>query len=176
MDKKITLEDLIIEMMPFADKLKEFCKKYPSFKKALKIIYTERFITLQAIGTSYSPNYPEDEVIGIYVYDYGLKTPIFKQDFIVNIKGKGENFVLYTGLGLIVDGKLVKHVNEFNNTYGKGGFYKDAHHPKYEDFTGELKERADRAIKLGNKRIKYGNPPITDEKVQEIYQKFKKLK
>jgi len=176
MNTNISLEDLIIEMMPFADKLKAFCSKYPNFKNALKIIYTERFITLQAISTSYSPNYPNDEVIGIYVYDYGLKHPIFKQDFIVNKNGTGNQFVVYTGLGSVVDGKQIKHINEFINTYGKGGHYKDAHHPKYADFTGELKYRADRAIKIGEERIKKGNPPITNEKVQEVYRQYIDLK
>ena len=171
----ITLEELVIEMMPFSNPLKEFCKKNPKFGKALKIIYIDRFIALQAVGTSYSPNYPEDQVIGIYVYDYGLKRPIFKQDFIINKGGQNNEFVLYTGLSSAVDNKHVKHINEFLTTYGKGGYYLNAHRPKFEEFSGELKERAIMAINLANKRKKDGYIKITPEFAEEIYKKLKSL-
>lgn len=169
------VEELIIEMMPFARELKKFCKKNPKFGKALKIIYIDRFIALQAVGTSGSPNYPNDEVIGFYVYDYGLKNPQFKQDFIVNKGGQNKTFVLYTGLSEVVDGKYVKHINEFLNTYGKGGYYKNAHRPKFEEFSEKLKERALKAIELGNKRKKDGYVKITNEHAKEIYRKLRAL-
>lgn len=171
----ITPEELIIEMMPFPRELKEFCKITPVFGKALKIIYFDRFITLQAVATSYSPNFPEDEVIGIYIYDYSLKNPRFKQDFIVNKKGQKKEFVLYTGLSSAVNNKQVKHINEFLATYGKDGYYKGTHHPKFEEFSGVLKERALRAIALGDKRKKEGFVKITMEQAQEIYKKLQKL-
>ncbi|MDO8618337.1 MAG: hypothetical protein Q7R49_00145 [Candidatus Daviesbacteria bacterium] len=171
----ITPEELIIEMMPFPRELKEFCKTHPDFGKALKIIYFDRFITLQAVGTSYSPNFPEDEVIGIYVYDYGLKDPKFKQDFIINKGGQKKEFILFTGLSSVVDNKQIRHINEFLSTYGKGGYYKDAHHPKFEEFSEELKERAVKAIALGDKRKKEGFVKITMEQAQEIYKKLQKL-
>lgn len=171
----ITPEELIIEMMPFPQELKEFCKTHPEFGNALKIIYFDRFITLQAVGTSYSPNFPDDEVIGIYVYDYGLKNPKFKQDFIINKGGRKKEFVLYTGLSSVVDNKQVKHINEFLATYGKGGYYVDAHHPKFEEFSGVLKERALSAIALADKRKKDGFVKITAEQAQEIYEKLQKL-
>src|SRR3989338_6890658 len=129
----ITPDELIIEMMPFAYELKVFCKSNPSFQKALKIIYFDRFITLQVITTSYSPNFPNDEVIGIYVYDYGLKKPQFKQDFIVNKEGKKKEFILFTGLSNVVDNKYVRHINDFLATYGKGGYFVNAHRPKFEE-------------------------------------------
>lgn len=44
----ITPEELIIEMMPFPREFKEFCKIHQDFGKSLKIIYFDRFITLQA--------------------------------------------------------------------------------------------------------------------------------
>jgi hypothetical protein len=72
-------------MMPFSDSLIEWCMKHPEFHSGLKLIYSERFISLGAMVTSYSPYRPNDEVIGVYTYDYKRKNPIFKQDFIVNI-------------------------------------------------------------------------------------------
>ncbi len=172
----ITPEELIIEMMPFSDELREFCKVNPDFAKALKIIYFDRFIALQAVGTSYSPNYPNDEVIGIYVYDYGLKTPKFKQDFIVNKEGLKKDFVLYTGLSSATNGKNVKHINEFLATYGKGGYYKDAHWPRFEEFTDQLKERADKAVELAERRKMSGFSKPTQEQVEEIYKKLKAMR
>lgn len=171
----ITPEELIIEMMPFPRELKEFCKTHPDFGKALKIIYFDRFITLQAVGTSYSPNFPQDEVIGIYVYDYGLKIPRFKQDFIININGQKKEFILYTGLSSVVDNKYVKYINDFFATYGKGGYYQGAHHPKFEEFSEELKERALRVITLAARRKKEGFVKITMEQTQAIYEKLLKL-
>jgi len=171
----ITPEDLIIEMMPFSKGLKKFCIKNPEFSKALKIIYFARFIALQAVITSYSPNYPEDEVIGIFIYDYGIKNPQFKQDFIVNKGKKDSDFVLYTGLSEVVNNTTVKHINEFLATYGKGGYYKNTHRPKLEHFPPELKERALWAIKLAEKRKKDGFVEITPEFAQEIYDRLKEL-
>lgn len=172
----ITPEDLIIEMMPFPQELKEFCKTHPDFGNALKIIYFDRFITLQAVGTSCSPNFPEDEVIGIYVYDYGLKNPQFKQDFIVNKGRQKREFVLYTGLSSVVDNKYIKHINDFMSTYGKGGYYQGAHRPKFEEFSGKLKERALKAIALADRRKREGFVKITMEQAQEIYKKLHKIK
>lgn len=176
MKNKVTLEELVIEMMPFPEELREFCKRNPTFKKALKIIYIDRFIALQAVGTSYSPNYPKDEVIGIYVYDYGLKNPLFKQDFIVNKNEDKKEFVLYTGFPDVIDNIHIKHINEFLATYGEGGYYKNAHRPKFEDFSVELKERALKAIDLANRRKIGGYPKPTIKQVENVYRKFKKLR
>jgi hypothetical protein len=171
----ITLEELIIEMMPFSQELKVFCKNNSDFRKALKIIYIDRFITLHAVGTSYSPNFPDDEVVGIYVYDFGIKDPKFKQDFIINKGGLKKEFVLYTGFSSVVNNKNIKHINEFLATYGKGGYYKNAHRPKFEEFSNELKEIALKAIKLANERKKNGFVKITPEHVEKIYKKLKAL-
>jgi len=170
------IEELIIEMMPFSQGLKQFCKKNPSFAKALKIIYHDRFIALLAVGTSGSPNYPDDEVIGIYVYDYKLKNPRFKQDFIVNKGGESKEFILYTGLSSVVDNKYIRHINEFLSTYGKGGYYKNAHRPELSEFSGKLKERALKAIDLANRLKKSGDRNISPEHVDEIYKKLMELR
>ncbi len=110
----MTTEQLIISMQPFSNELKSWCASHPEFLKALKIIYPHRFLTLQALVTSYSPNYPDDEVIGIYIYDFSTKIPKFKQDFIVN-KGKTNNkFILYTRYS--PQSKFIKYINEFFET------------------------------------------------------------
>lgn len=138
-------------MMPFSRELINWCKIHPEFQSALKIIYSERFLTLGAIVTSYSPNYPTDEVIGIYTYDYIRKHPIFKQDFIVN-KGKLDNeFVLFTRNPKCGSTKYVKDINVFYATYGKDGYYINSHHLTLEQLPAELRERGNRTIALANK-------------------------
>ncbi len=94
----------------------------------------------------------------------------------MNKGGKKKEFVLYTGFSDVIDNKLVKHVNEFLSTYGKGGYYKNAHRPKFEEFTDELKERALKAIDLGNKRKKYGYTQPTMEHIKEIGDKVQMLR
>lgn len=167
-----TAEELIIEMMPFSEEIKRYCKKYPSFFNALKVINFNRFITLQVVMITHSPNYPQDEVIGVYVYDYMSKTPRFKQDFIVNVGGKGEEFVLYTGLSSAVDGKRVKHINDFFEKYGKNGYYENTHWQDLEQLPEQFRERAKKAIALGEKRKIAGNPNIPQERIEEIIKKW----
>ena len=167
-----TIEEVIIEMMPFPKTLKDYCKLNPDFSRGLKIIYYDKFIALQAVSTSYSPNFPNDEVIGIYVYDYGKKLPKFKQDFIVNIGGNHQKYILYTSYKPVINGLTIKHINEFMETYGKGGFYKNSHWPKIEDFNDQLKERALRAIKLAERRATYKNEAIPQDWIDKIYREL----
>jgi len=151
MTTKVTFEELILELMPFSRQLLNWCKLHPEFQNALKVIYSERFISLGAIVTSYSPNYPNDEVIGIYAYDYKLKSPLFKQDFIVN-KGKlDREFVLYTRNSTGNSTKYVKDINDFYATYGNGGFYLNSHHLTLDQLPQELRERGESAIRLAQK-------------------------
>lgn len=151
MSDSISLEDLIIQMMPFASELVEWCKTHPEFQSALKPIYAGKFVSLGAIVTSYSPNFPKDEVIGIYVYDYSRKNPLFKQDFIVNKDKVYKEFVLYTRVQDGKSSKYVKDINEFYTTYGNGGYYINSHHLSLEQLPVELQERGQQAIKLANK-------------------------
>lgn len=166
------VEELILNKMPFASEIIDYCKTYPDFRKALKIIYYKRFICLQAIVTSYSPNFPNDEVIGIFVYDYSLKNQIFKQDFLVNKNKSYDNFVLYTGYGKSVNGKNVRHINEFLQTYGEGGYYEGSHHIEFNDLPDLIKPRAKKAIKIADSRLKYGNPKINIDQAEDISKKF----
>lgn len=176
MNKKITFEELIVEMMPFSEELVNWCKAYPEFLVALKVIYSDRFISLGAIVTSYSPNYPEDEVIGIYTYDYKRKTPIFKQDFIVN-KGKlNKEFILFTRNSKNGSSKYVKDINEFYATYGKGGFYINSHHLSLEQLPEEIRERGLEAINLANKLIGGIKIKPSQKHIDKIYGELKSVK
>lgn len=88
----VSLEDVLLETLPFADALLEWCKVHPKFKEALKVIYSNRFLHLGAVITSHPKIHSDDEVIGVVSYDYQLSKPIFKQDFIVNIDKKYKEF------------------------------------------------------------------------------------
>lgn len=170
-----SLADTIIEFMPFSEEIKAFCNKNPEFKEALKVIYVERFITLGALAVSHPSIAPEDKVIGIYVYDYQIKNPIFKQDFIVDVGGTGKEFVLYTGGTPSGGQKRVKHIKEFFSKYGVNGEYKDTHWQLIDQLPTEIQERAQRAIALAEKRIAAGNPPIPQELIEQTYRKYKTL-
>lgn len=176
MNKDITLEEVIIEMMPFSEELIDWFKMYPEFLAALKNVYADRFISLGAIVTYYSPNYPGDEVIGIYTYDYQRKNPIFKQDFIVN-KGKLNNeFILFTRNSKGGSSKFVKDINEFFATYGNGGFYVNSHHLSFEELPDQLKERGEAAIKLAETMKGANLKKIPQEHIERIYGQIKAVK
>lgn len=175
MKKNITVEELIVEMMPFSKELVIWCKTHPEFLAALKNIYSDKFISLGAIVTSYSPNFPTDEVIGIYTYDYRRKTPIFKQDFIVN-KGKlNQEFTLFTR-SKAGSSKYVKDINDFFRTYGKGGFYANSHHLKLDDLPNEIRERGLEAMKLAGKMKGATLGKIPQEHIDKIYKQVKRAK
>lgn len=150
----ISREEAIIETMPFSKELVEWCKNHPDFSKALKIIYPEKFLTLGAIVTSHSPHKPEDEVIGIYTYAYRMKSPIFKQDFVINVGGLQKQFILYTKYPS--KSKIVKDISDFYKTYGRNGNYLNTHHLSFDDLPDKVKWAGERAINLANKILKYG--------------------
>jgi len=175
MKKNITIEELIVEMMPFSEELVVWCRSHPEFLSALKNIYSDKFISLGAIVTSYSPNCPTDEVIGIYTYDYQRKTPIFKQDFVVN-KGKlNQEFTLFTR-SKAGSSKYVKDINDFFRTYGKGGFYANSHHLKLEDLPNEIKGRGMEAIKLAEKMKGASLGKISQKHIDNIYKEVRLVK
>lgn len=153
---KVTFEELVLEMMPFSRQILSWCKEHPEFQKALKIIYSDRFISLGAVVISCSPNYPDDEVIGIYSYDYKIKNPKFKQDFIVNKGRLNREFVLYTRNPGGQSSKYVKDINDFYGTYGRGGFYYNSHHLTLAQLPEEIRDRGKRAIKLAEKIQRMG--------------------
>lgn len=145
------LDEILIEVQPFSDGLKQWCKDRPDFTKALKIIYPDKFITLGMVVVSYTPHYPDDQVIGFYTYHYSLKVPKFKQDFIVNLGKQDNNFVLYTRQKLVPTNRYIKDINEFFAKYGQDGNYLRAHHVAIEDIPDEGKPRAAQAKALGDR-------------------------
>lgn len=164
----ITLEDVILEMQPFSDELKVWCRKHPEFFAGLKCLNYKRFVTFQAIYTSHPNKKPEDEVIGMIVVDYTTTPFTIKQDFIVNKDSKSKEFILYTRHRKGSAGRYVKDINEFYSAYGREGLYADTHHLTFEGLDPRLKERAERAIKMaGNlKRLGVRNP--SQEELQGI--------
>jgi len=132
----------MFENEPFSRELKKWLEGHDDLLRALKITNHERFISLNAVITSYSPNYPSDQVIGFITYDKGIKNPLFKQDFIINKGELNKEFILYTRLKNQKANKFLKDINEFYATYGKGGYYPNTHHLFANDLPEELRERA----------------------------------
>ncbi|OGB62610.1 hypothetical protein A2X44_04490 [candidate division CPR3 bacterium GWF2_35_18] len=155
-------------MMPFSSGIRHWLKKHPDFFAALKIIYPKRFIALLAIVISYSKLVPKDKIIGIFAYDYLSRPERFKQDFIVDINNKDQEFILYTRLPNRNYGKYVKDINEFFNKYSKGIYYKDSHHISFQDIPEELKPRAIEAQKLGKKLKLSGLRNLSQKEMENL--------
>lgn len=176
MSNQVTVAGTIIEAMPFADELIAWCKTHPEFLRGLKNIYAEKFISLGAIVTSHSPYLPEDEVIGVYTYDYIRRNPLFKQDFIIN-KGKlYKEFILFTRNPKGGSSKYVKDINEFFATYGKGKFYINSHHVSLEELPIELRERGTEAMALAEKMKGYQLGAIPQSHINKIHGEIKAAK
>lgn len=171
--KKVTLEELIIEMMPFSKELADWCSKYPKFLMALKNVSAKKFISLGAIVTSYPPT--GDEVIGIYTYDYQRKNPIFKQDFVVNKGRLNKEFILFTR-NPTGSSKYVKDIKDFFALYGKYGYYVTSHHLALEELPAEIQERGQKAIKLAEKISGTDITKINQEHIDRVYQQVKSVK
>jgi len=148
------ITDLIIRLQPYPQKLKEWCFLSPDFAKALKNSHPKRFISLGAVVVSRPRLTPEDEVIGFYVYDYGAKPNIFKQDFIVNIGARNKEFVIYTRFLGVSKSKYIKDITHFFEKYPS--YSKTSHHTKFKDLPDEIKPRALEAIKLAKRIQKWG--------------------
>ena len=159
-----TQEELILRMMPFSPSAKKWFLDQPELAEALKILNTDRFIALGAVSITRSPLRPSDEVIGFFVYDYRQRQGVVKQDFIVNLGGRNEEFVLYTKLPVPKYGKYVKPIREFEIVYGGDGlYYTDTHHPKPETLDPLIAKRIPRAKKIATKRLAFGRPVIKSQ-------------
>lgn len=170
MTDQISFEDVILETLPFADELKAWCKLHPQFYQALKVIYSDRFVHLGAIVTSYSPNFPDDEVIGLFAYDYRIKNPKFKQDFIINKGKKYEKFILYTR-NPNGSSKWVKDISVFYSCYGKGGYYVNSHHLTLEQLPEEIRPRGLQAVRIAE-RLKKSVVKPEQTRINEIYRQI----
>jgi hypothetical protein len=173
MDKKITLEDVILELQPFSDELNNWCKTHKEFFTALKNIYPERFISPAMIITSYPPT--GDEVIGVFTYHHEMKKPIFKQDFIINVGRSSTEFILYTR-NPNGSSKYVKDINDFYAKYGKYGYTKASHHLTLIELPIQLQERAKLSMRLADK-LKVGDPQkIPQGHIEKIYKAVMEIK
>ncbi len=168
------ITDLIIRMQPYAKELKELCALNADFAQALKSTHPKKFVSLGAIVTSYPPSPRGDEVIGFFVYDYGVRSGMFKQDFIVNIGKQYREFVIYTRYSGVPNSKMIKDINEFYKKYPT--YDKASHHPKFEDLPDAIKPRALEAIALANRIKKYGlRQEISDEEYARYDLELRKL-
>lgn len=172
----LNLEEILIEVQPFSDGLKQWCKDHPDFTKALKIIYPEKFISLGMVVISYPPNFSNDQVIGFYTYHYSMKIPKFKQDFIVNVGNQDNNFVLYTRQNLVPLNTHIKDINDFFVTYGKDGNYLRAHHVELGDIPDEAKQRATQAKALGDRLKSTGFKHLDKNALIKANQDLRNLK
>lgn len=171
----MTLQELLIEMQPFSDELKAWCKTRPEFAQGLKLD-VNKFITLQAVSTSHTTNSPDDQIIGFYVYAHYLKTPKFKQDFIVNIGSQNKEFVLYTADTNGSETAYLKHINAFFSKYGKNGHYNGTHWVEFDKLPEEVKPRANDAIRFAEMIRQNGTAHITQDKIDDIYRQYEELK
>lgn len=169
----ITLESIIARLQPYPRALKDIIDGNPVFAKALKHSNPTRFIALGAVITSHSRLVPEDQIIGFIVYD--SKTGIFKQDFIVNIGNRHEDYILYTRFkGGDRDSK-VKDISKFFEKYSDGTLYGGSHHIKFEDIPDEIKPRALEAVELSKKLKLTGLRKFTQKELDKFDVELKKL-
>lgn len=171
--KKITLEELILELSPFSEELVNWCKTHSKFLKALKNVHPEKFVSPAMIVVSYPPT--GDEIIGVYTYHYDIKKPIFKQDFIVNKDNANKKFILYTR-NPMGSSKYVKDIKEFFLEFGKHGYTTISHHLKLTELPVQLQQRAKKAVILAEK-MKAGKPEqIPQERIDKIYKEVMLIK
>lgn len=164
----MTLQELLIEMQPFSSELKAWCKSHPEFAQHLKLD-PDKFITLQAVSISHTTNAPDDEIIGFYVYAHYLEMAKFKQDFIVNVGSRSDEFVLYTADTNGHETQYVKHTKAFFAKYGKNDHYKNAHWVTFDKLPDEIKPRASDAIRLASAVKANGTAHITEDRINDIY-------
>jgi DNA-3-methyladenine glycosylase len=174
-DDEITIADVIILAMPFADSLVSWCNLHPDFKEALKFSNHIGFLPLGVIFTSTPSLFPNDEVIGFLVYD--MQKGIFKQDYIVNINKQYKCFKLYTKLPNKKYSRNVTHIKNFFSLYGANGDYKDTHHYSITQIEKmgrpDLLERARDTIDLAYKIKLRGRYTPTQQELIEAASKIK---
>jgi hypothetical protein len=112
-------------------------------------------------------------VIGFYVYDY--KGGKFKQDFIVNIGKKDNDFVLYTKYPNKNNNKRIRDISQFFEKYSKGKYYVESHHPEFEDLPDVIKPRAKEAIQLSEKLKDKGVRDLSKEELEKLDLELRKL-
>lgn len=174
-EEALTVADVIIEAMPFADALIAWCIKYPDFKEGLKFSNPDGFLAMGAVLTSGTANAPGDEVIGFLVYDMNEK--YFKQDYIVNVGGDYTKFMLYSKIPSKKYGQYVQHIKQFFAQYGKNGDYANTHHLSLADIDAmnnpDLSERARSTIALAGRIDQHGRNRPTQAELAETLVKIR---
>jgi len=181
---ELSIADLIIEAMPFSDEIIKWCHSHPGFKDGLKVTNPDNFYALGMVQTSFTENRPGDLVIGFISYDMTAK--VFKQDFIVDLGERHNEFVLYTKLPRNFTGrrdpKYVKHINEFYSIYGRDGNYASTHHVDLKHIdelakrinNPELSARARRAIDSSERIVLAGGRRHITQ--QELHKTLAKIR
>ena len=114
--------------MPFDEHIESWLEEHPELKKAMKLFYIEKYLPFHAISLPISTLYPDDEIIGIILYD--KREGNLDQDFLV--RNRNKEIFLYTGQNnetKKISSRYVRHIKEFTERYGKNGDFKGTHHP-----------------------------------------------
>jgi len=176
---ELCIADVIIEAMPFSDEIIAWCHKHPEFKEALKVSNPDRFYALGMVLTSSTKNVPSDLVIGFMAYD--MTTKIFKQDFMIDMGNRHQEFMLYTNLPSKQYGKYVQHIKQFYAKYGKNGDYADTHHVSLDYILSlgndELSERAARTVDASARIVSAGGRRhISQEELKQTLDQIRAAK
>ncbi|MGH7141858.1 MAG: hypothetical protein ACREF5_00030 [Candidatus Saccharimonadales bacterium] len=112
-----------------SDQLLDWIEKNKDFRNSLKLRHPRRFRKIPYLITSHAPStHPlhEDQIIGLWYVDLvnvvKKQQPYFKQDFIVNKKGKSEVFISFAQNNF-VGGNYVESINSFFKKYGSNATY-----------------------------------------------------
>ncbi len=156
-------KDLIFRFQPLPAELKKICEINKGFANAFKLYHPDRFIPLRFVIISYPPGL-EDEVIGLYVFDYGVNPPKLKQDFVVDEGRLKQKFIIYTSFPNSGN-KSIRHINEFFRKYPS--YSREDHYPKVENLAPEFQEAAKDALEIIENIKKLGfRELISDQEYQ----------
>ena len=107
---------------PLSPGLRSRLQSDVDFYQSLKLANRERFVFLDFIIISRLPQdapYPEDQVLGFWYFD--RVSQVFKQDFVVNVGSKDNQFVSYSRKNN--NGPFIRPIKEFFEKYGDGQRY-----------------------------------------------------
>jgi hypothetical protein len=89
--------------LPISDDLLNFMDAHPDFEESLKLSNTDRFVCLNHFILSQQPpstTHHQDQVVAMWYADkWNIRSgiqPFFKQDFVVNLGMRNQEFVSYT--------------------------------------------------------------------------------
>lgn len=172
----LTIVDVILAAIPFSDELVEWVQTHPHFKAGLKFSNEDYFLPLGLILTSTSPKRPSDKIIGFVVWDKVKR--IFKQDYIVNVGSRNDEFILYSKIPGKLDTPETRHIKRLYALYEVDPLhgYEVKHHLGLADIdliaqslkTPWLSDMARRMMQIGDSQV--GSP--TQKQLQEVYKKI----